>query len=618
MWELKNIVNLLRNRKIVLNNGFLILFGFLVSQQLYSQLPGDKPVDSDIRNFKEEIFVRTDRDIYISGEQVWLKVYTLNGLTGTPCNISKVVYLEMLDKNNFPLRQLKIKTENSSGSSGFVVPDNISSGNYIIRAYTNWMKNFSSDQFFYKTISVINPFESIDHLNLPQGTNNSDSAISITCDQSGSIIGNIVSKPGARRSYVSDNKKQINYTITLEKPEYSSREKVNMEISATDMAGNPVETDLSVSVAKSTVINSTGLTSFYCFNRNDAPVRRVGEPEYLAELEGHLISGYLRSKTSDEPLKNTDLSLSFVGKTARCQFGKTDGNGEFNFIVKESGLNEIVIQPLSPDISGYYIELNQPFSSSFSKVSPGNFYIDSSVSDEINKVIVDMQINNIYEPFRQKMPVEGKTIIPDFFGKPENSIRMADYIELTSLREVVKEILPNVYTLRQNGKYDFKLINKFRGQHFENKPLILLDGVPVYDFEKVLSINSKEIEKADIINTRYFISQNTFDGIVSFITSKGNLSVIEFDNSLFRQVYEGCQTQNEFYSPDYSTFVKRDSRIPDFRNTLLWKPDLHTRKDGKAEISFFTADESADYTIVVEGITSDGIAGYSSASFRIE
>ena len=78
---------------------------------------------------------------------------------------------------------------------------------------------------------------------------------------------------------------------------------------------------------------------------------------------------------------------------------------------------------------------------------------------------------------------------------------MSDYIELTTLREVVKEILPNVYTVKQNGKYDFKLINKFRGQPFTNIPLILVDGVPIYDFEKVLSINSKEIERADIINT---------------------------------------------------------------------------------------------------------------------
>jgi hypothetical protein len=62
----------------------------------------------------------------------------------------------------------------------------------------------------------------------------------------------------------------------------------------------------------------------------------------------------------------------------------------------------------------------------------------------------------------------------------------------------------------------------------------------------------------------------------------------------------------------------KESRIPDYRNTLFWNPDLQTRKDGKTEISFFTSDESSDYIIVVEGITSDGKKGYSSVSLRIK
>jgi hypothetical protein len=600
-----------------LNLRTLILLGLLFNQQLFSQQLTYKAEDSEMRNFKEEIFVRTDRDIYISGEEVWFKVYTVNGLTHAPCDISKVVYLEMLDKNNFPLKQIKIKSDHNSGSSSFILPDNLSSGNYIIRAYTSWMKNFSPDQFFYKTISVINPFESIDHLKLPPDIKNSDSAISITDGLSQSIITERDGKQIIGKSSKNEGNKQINYKITLDKSEYASREKIKLEISATDMQGNPVETDLSVSVAKSITVNSTGLSSFHCFNQGNDIVNRAAGSENLAELEGNLLTGFLRLKATDEPLKKTDLSMSFVGKTARCQFGKTDESGEFHFIMKESGLNEIVIQPLSPDITGYYIELNQPFSSSFSKFKPIAFYLDSSKLNDINKVIVGMQINNIYKPFRQNRPGESKTIIPDFYGKPESTIKMADYIELTSLREVVKEIIPNVYTLKQNGKYDFKLINKFRGQPFENAPLVLVDGVPVYDFEKVLSINSKEIERTDVINTRYFISDNVFDGIVSFITKKGNLSVMEFDNSIFRQVYEGCQVQSNFYSPDYSGSEMKNNRLPDYRNTLYWKPDLLTGKNGKAEIDFFTSDELSDYTIVVEGIASDGKKGYSSFSFKV-
>jgi hypothetical protein len=371
-------------------------------------------------------------------------------------------------------------------------------------------------------------------------------------------------------------------------------------------------------VAKAVAVNSTGLTSFYSLFPGNYTIKREPGPEHLAEPEGNLITGYLRLKGTDEPLKRTGLSLSFVGKTARCQFSRTDETGEFNFLVKEPGLNEIVIQPLSPDITGYYIELNQPFSNRFSKYKPEEFYLDSGKINEINKIIIGAQVNNIYEPYRQIITNEPKQDIPDFYGKPENRIKMSDYIELTSLREVVKEIIPNVYTLKQNGRYDFRLINKFRGQPFENKPLILIDGVPVYDIEKVLGINSKEIERADIINTRYFFSENVFDGIVSFITKKANLSVMEFDNSIFRQVYEGCQIKEVFYSPDYSSEILRGNRIPDFRNTLFWKPDLHTGKDGKAEVVFFTSDESSDYSIVVEGITSDGKTGFSSAPLKVK
>ena len=606
--------NLQFYRLFNLNISVLLFINFFLCQQVYSQQSIDKNGGINTTSIREELIIQTDREVYISGEKVWFKIYQLNSLTHSPWNISKVVYLELFDNTNLPVVQLKVKTDGSSGSSVFTLPDKINSGNYGIRAYTNWMKNWPADLFCYKTISVINPFESIDHLKLP-----SDSIVART---SGSLS-NVISINDERnrlpeKSASNRGDKQINYTITLQKKEYSFREKVKMVISAADNTGRPLETGLSVSVAKSGIINSThtpGFSNIYPENVSD---RRDSIPVYLPELEGNLISGYIRLKSTNEPLKRADISLSYVGKTAKCQFGRTDGNGEFNFVIKSTGINEIVIQPLSSETEEYYVELIQPFSSTFSKYRLTPFYIDSSKISQINNAIISMQILNIYEPFRQERKEIKNNDLPDFYGKPENTIKMSDYIELTSLREVVKEILPNVYTLKQNGKYDFKLINKFRGQPFENKPLVLVDGVPMYDFEKVLSINSKDIERADIINTRYFYSENIFDGIISFITKKGNLSAMEFDNSVFRQAYESCQVQNDFYSPDYSTEVMKKSRIPDFRNTLCWKPDLHTSKDGKTEIEFFTSDESMEYTIVVEGITSDGIKGFSTAGFIVK
>ena len=586
--------------------GFAVVLFIMTDQQLFSQQSGETNDSINEKNFYEELYVITDRSIYISGEEVWFKVYKMNGINHSPSDISKVVYIELLDKNNFPVIQIKLKSDGKSGSSVFNLPDNISSGNYLLRAYTNWMKNYPVDLFFYKEITVINPFEKITNLNLP----------SVSQPQKAAI------KEDQNQSPINDNNDQFKIKLTIEKPEYSRRENVRIGIYASDKAGNPVEADLTVSVVKESILFSAGENGFKGSGKKYSLAGIVplntDDPMYIPELEEHIISGVIRSKGTGEPLKKIDLSLSFVGKTAQNQFGRTDNNGEFYFLIKQSGQNDIVIQPLSPDITGYYVELNQPFSDTFSSLRATPLIIDSSKIEAINNAVISMQVYNIYKPFRQISAGTLKANSPDFFGKPENTIKMSDYIELTSVREVVKEIIPNVYTLRQNGKYDFKLINKYRGQPFENKPLVLVDGVPVYDFEKVLNINSKEIEKADIINTRYFFSENVFDGIISFITVKGDLSALQFDNSLFRQVYEGCQTKVNFYLPDYSEDSVRDSHIPDFRNTLFWNPEVNTNKDGTTESLFYTSDEPAEYTITVEGITPEGIRGYSTARLVVK
>ena len=131
----------------------------------------------------------------------------------------------------------------------------------------------------------------------------------------------------------------------------------------------------------------------------------------------------------------------------------------------------------------------------------------------------------------------------------------------------------------------------------------------LYDIENLLNVASKDIERIDIINRRYFYSDQIFDGILSFFTKKKDLSVLEFDESVFRQAIEICQLPKDFYSPDYSIDSLKKSHIPDFRNSLYWKPDLKSTKEGKASVEFFTSDEPGIYTVIIEGISASGKTG---------
>jgi len=106
----------------------------------------------------EEIFIQTDRDQYISGEDLWFNSYLIDRQSFKPSSNSKIVYFEILNPENRPVVQKRILLDNGFGPGQVILPDTLSSGTYTIRAYTNWMKNFLPDNCFLKYIDIYNPF----------------------------------------------------------------------------------------------------------------------------------------------------------------------------------------------------------------------------------------------------------------------------------------------------------------------------------------------------------------------------------------------------------------------------------------------------------------------------
>jgi hypothetical protein len=109
-------------------------------------------------NLQEKIFLHTDRDFYVTGENVWFKAYYVDGSFHKPLSLSKILYVELLDNNNISIIQTKVHLEDGSGAGSIFLPASMNSANYTLRAYTRWMKNFSPEFFFHKEISVVNPF----------------------------------------------------------------------------------------------------------------------------------------------------------------------------------------------------------------------------------------------------------------------------------------------------------------------------------------------------------------------------------------------------------------------------------------------------------------------------
>ncbi len=133
---------------------------------------------------REELYVHTDREEYIAGEKIWFEMYLFDRQSSSLSSNSSVAYFEILNSENRPVVQKRIKLEQGTGPGLADLPDTLSSGNYILRAYTNWMKNFMPDNCFTKRINIYNALKSDEFKSIanqtitlikPDGTGNNDS-----------------------------------------------------------------------------------------------------------------------------------------------------------------------------------------------------------------------------------------------------------------------------------------------------------------------------------------------------------------------------------------------------------------------------------------------------------
>ncbi len=564
------------------------LLGFLWCFSGFSQGYSGEPPEQPFQHFREALYLQTDRDLYIVGEQAWFKVYKLNALSNKPDNISKVVYIELINHAGYPVSQRKLHVDGKSGSASLYLSDTLSSGNYLLRAYTSWMKNYAEKDFSFKTISIINPFRSVERLAMP------DSAPANPAQDTTSMV---------------RTEKRIDLEIKFDKQTYGTREKVQVCILATNSGGNPVEADLSVSIAKSCSFNDnrTNINDLFLASVGDELVTHLA---YLPELEGIILTGTLMNSDTDKPMGNESVVFSTVGKVARCQVYKTSDSGKFHFNVDESGVQEIVIQPVDSVVRDYYVELEPDFFNAYDHYLPGSFYLDTSKLQELNKSIINMQIENIYKPYRQNnhnLPADNHEV--DFYAEPEYAIQISDYIPLKTIREVIKEVVPTVVVRTKDGRSYLRLSNGVDKMVFANRPFVLVDGVPFDDIDQILNISLTELERIEVINLRYFMDDHVFDGIIQFKTKKGTLEGLEFDHAVFRQAFATFSRETRFSSPAYGSDSLRNSSLPDFRNTLYWNPYLQTQTDGVASFEFYTSDATGDYTVFIEGISPDGKTG---------
>jgi hypothetical protein len=223
-----------------------------------------------------------------------------------------------------------------------------------------------------------------------------------------------------------------------------------------------------------------------------------------------------------------------------------------------------------------------------------------------------IQVLNIYSSNNIKRFYDPAVDSSAFYGKPYKTYKLDDFTRFTTMEEDLREYVSEDNIVRSKGRFHIKVLND-RG-FLDGDPLVLLDGVPIFDINKIFAVDPLKVKKLEVIRERFFYGQSAQEGIFSFTTYKGDLAGVELDPKAVVIDYEGLQLHRQFYSPVYDTEAQTASRIPDFRNLLYWTPSVSS--DGK--VSFYTSDQAGKYIGVIQGITGNGDAGSQYFSFEVK
>ena len=207
--------------------------------------------------------------------------------------------------------------------------------------------------------------------------------------------------------------------------------------------------------------------------------------------------------------------------------------------------------------------------------------------------------------------------------KPQDNELFMNYIQnkIPNLK-VFYVPAQNRYILTfRNSEFTFSAGNNDR------EVMYLIDGQPA-DSEMARALDLENIEYIDMLSparaAMYGMMSNgsggsSFNGVLAIYTKKNKTHRKAYrDRGILGLIYQnGFYKAREFYVPPYDNpnFVK--NKLPDYRSTIYWNPSVKV-VNGKASVSFFNADTITKYSVIVEGISTEGEIGRKTYTYEVK
>jgi len=326
--------------------------------------------------------------------------------------------------------------------------------------------------------------------------------------------------------------------------------------------------------------------------------------ELLPEIRDVSLSGIVRNKKTKQALSGVWVFASVLGPDAQIHAYKTSKDGRFVFSLnKLNNTRDLSLTMDSiPGVEAEFLIYND-FSDKWSSAKDVPLQIDTGQRALLESMYVNYQLAEMFRK-KEKITEHYTDSIPFPFNDLEASVRLKDYIALPNMTEVLHELVPYVAVRKRKGKH-YLTVNDPVRKVVSDHPLILVDNLPVFNVEEILSINPAKVKRIDVIGKMYSFGDLLIEGIIMIYTKTDDFAGIRLpSNSVFVE-YQTISPSASVQFPVYNPRTKESGHSPDFKNLLYWNPDISLQKSDTS-ITFYTGDEETGYEIIVRGKTADG------------
>ena len=542
---------------------------------------------------QEKVYVTTDKECYLAGENLWCSVFCIDSATGKYSSLSSVAYLDFFSGEKLE-STIKVALVKGRGCGKLQIPFSFATGNYSIVAYTRKDGGDSQGEFNGKIVTVFNTLTS-------ERVKGGVELAGIDEDIKG--IGKAIPFTESRVAIEAQNVKGESLPVKI-----------------SNLGDQPMQVSVSIYHMDS-LVKSIGERGY----DNTSLLDRSGQFAVTADEEyaGEVIRARLFKNgkpATGEDAAGVYVYMSAMGNTDDVYVANADSLGYLMYYTNNiSGKRDLLFDVVEDATQTSKFKRDSVSSSEYKVELVKKEYMHTPAKIPVLKISQALKPHLERRSMMMKVErgFEADTLYNlmrmrsnDFFGAVTPIVyNLDDYTRFPVMREVVFEYVENLRIREVDGKDGFVV-------QWNNTPvsyllsrynsLILLDGVPVRDHSIIIDMDPLLVKQIIIYPRRYVLNHFVFDGIVKFNTYKGDMGGKELWKNTTLVNYDAVQYPAAFLGDR----VKDNSGYPKYNSTIYWNPVLEVDSGEEFAFECVKPQYSGEFKIVVEGMDTSGNAIY--------